>query len=255
MAIKSIKKLQDAIQCINERMSTAEVANAKSLIMQFIADNEESPKREKLSCGMFTKGTKDYDSEARKAMCCIYHDPVYKVAVATDARAIYASESEYIPTEGNGLRNAYGQDPTQSILEIPKKNGKEQFVISEMGDKFPKWRQVIPNNTVNIEIREDLEQAYREAIAAAKSLKVKDAEHRVIINVSESPDIWMTARHAKFIICAGLEGWKIRDDYKGGLIKTWSGQTLMLMNSYMEDDSIKRPLKENKEMRYVIKSY
>lgn len=252
--MKSINKLYDAINCIGEEMNEYDVAMAKSLIREFIIDNTEEKKKTKFSCSMFTSDVKK-DGMTRPSMCCVYHDNENKVAVATNGIELYTSESEYIPTDGNCLRNAYGEDPKESLIYVKKSGG---WKISEITTRFPDWKKVIPTNTVHIGFREDIEQVYNESMADAKGRNTKKADEKVIINLSSSPSVWMTARHVKFIIDAGIDGWVIREDFKGGLLKKWDGKMLMLMPFYITRDVIHDAElfgTLNEERRYLIKPY
>ena len=236
--MKSFDKLSEAMNILNKNTEIESAERCKALIRQFLIDNTPEPKGQ-LSCKMFVS-----HDEVRAQMCCVFHDNENQVAVATDAHALYVNESEYRYTEGNGLRNVYGDEPTKDeiVCDTP---------ITDLRN-YPKWQGVIPTpeKRIAVEIRNDLEQVYKEALADAKLLKVKKPEDNVIIRVDGTS--WFCARMVKYMLTAGTEGWVRRrwnevvgttvddddDNYNYRLIpnggnkpflKEWDGQKLLLM--------------------------
>lgn len=196
-------------------------AESKKLLREFIADNMPNVGKTELKCKDFVETNKQV-CQYRPYLQYVFHDSERKVAVTTDLHFLFASEMEYIETEGNGIRDVYGE-----ITEDTKNAGK-----------FPNWSAVMPKDTVPVTIREDLEDALKDAMAAAK-MEGKNCGAIVCVDGIH----WMNAKGCKFIIKAGTEGFEAQKtmggndtDYTRPMYKKWGGKQLLLMPYLAPDD-------------------
>lgn len=208
--MKSEKKLQAAVKLL-KAIESPRADEAARLIIGFMIDNVKQNKGE-LLCRDFV--SKD---ELRPVLHFIFHDAEHKTAVATDSHALFANEAEYIETCGSGLRDILG---------------------NEAGDigVFPKWWNVIPKQLEDTTIDEGLEETYKKALSEARIQCGQSNKTKIFILVNGKQ--WMNARHVEFILCAGLEGWKVSsantEPQSNPLYKEWDGKRLLLMPAYKD---------------------
>lgn len=222
--MKSTEKIIEAMNILNRSGEVEDSKRCQALLRQFLIDNTPTPKGQ-LTCAMFVSK----ETEIRPQMCCVYHDNERKVAVATNAFAMYYSEEEYQHTEGNGLRNVYGDDPATSYVDKA-----EKWHPNECG-RFPNWQRVWPTDSktfgtlVEVVMREDLENAMKACKAEMRLRKHKYGS----VKVSANGNIWMDVDFAGYILQAGTDGWKVNaDGLEAGnraICKELDGQGLLLM--------------------------
>lgn len=225
--MKSMDKLADAMNILNKNANIEDAERCKTLIRQFLMDNTQRAKG-RFSCAMFV--AKD---PLRPAMMCVYHDNENKVAVATDAHALYYSEDEYQYTEGDGLRNAYGDDPDPDAVIYKAKNPRDNKYLRDVqGGRFPNWKNVWPKDRpddplADVPICEDLAELVTGCKAAMKLKKHKFGSVRV------TNSIWMDVKFADYIVQAGTDGWRCQESGlmagNRAIFKEWDGQGLLLM--------------------------
>lgn len=222
--MKSEKKLQKAVELL-KAIDSPMADEAVKLIIGFMIDKVKPSKR-MLICRDFI--SKDPN---RPILHLILHDAEHKTAVATDVHALFSDEAEYIETDGNGLRDIYGNKAEENI------------------GVFPKWFSIIPKQTEDAEIYEDLEETYKMALSEAKLQGKKLDKTKIFIRVNEHQ--WMCARHVDFILRVGLDGWKIPssegEQESKLLYKEWDGKRLLLMPAYMEELT---PLEIKRKYKY-----
>ena len=207
--MKSEKKLQEAINLL-KAIESPRADEAARLIIGFMIDNVKQNKGE-LLCRNFV--SKDI---YRPVMHFIFHDAEHKTAVATDANALFANEAEYIETCGNGLRDILGNE------------------VGDIG-VFPKWFSVLPKQTEDTTIDENLEETYKKALSEAKIQGGQSNKSKIFILVNGQQ--WMSAKHVEFMLRAGLDGWKVSSNaetYYNPLYKEWDGKRLLLMPAYQD---------------------
>ena len=212
-----LQQISDRLTAIQQWTATSEPAHtqaieAAKLLREFIADNTTTPGRGDFHCKDFVIKDKK-DAEIRPVMTCVYHDPEYHVAVATDAHHLLVSEHEYIPTDGSHLRDPYGE-------------------VSDIDGKFPKWKSVLPIKKHTVTIRQDIAEVLAKAYAECK---VQGRQRKDIIVLVDG-EHWQNHFHTTCIMKAGIDGWEAGDpifsDEKPGsraMVKTWDGYTLLLM--------------------------
>ena len=248
--MKSIEKIQKAIEQLNNIVSwtkddpdTSVAAEmAAKLLREVIADNTQVKKTE-LSVKEFV----GKDSNLRPLMCCIFHDPEEHVAVATDAHAVFVNAAEYIETEGNHLRDVYGDNEGWIGKD---KLGRGVYKVSEMGGRYPNWQAVMRIGHTPVIIRDDIEQAIKDCKAEMKATKRKIGR----IRVSANGNIWMCVKFAEYIVRAGVDGWdcnaeKDLENGNRGIIKRWDGKQLLLMPMLMLDSHDNRLTTDEEEAR------
>jgi hypothetical protein len=208
--MKSEKKLQEAVNLL-KAIDSPRADEAARLIIDFMIDNVKQNKGE-LLCRDFV--SKD---NYRSVMHFIFHDAEHKTAVATDKHALFANEAEYIETCGNGLRDILGNE------------------VGDIG-VFPKWFSVLPKQTEDTTIDENLEQTYKKALSEAKIQGGQSNKSKIFILVNGQQ--WMSARNVEFMLRAGLDGWKVSltntEPQFNPLYKEWYGKRLLLMPSYKD---------------------
>ena len=208
--MKSEKKLQEAVNLL-KTIDSPRADEAARLIIDFMIDNVKQNKGE-LLCRDFVSKDK-----FRPIMHFIFHDAEHKTAVATDGHALFANEAEYIETCGNGLRDILGNE------------------VEYIGS-FPKWFSVIPKQTEDTTIYEDLEETYKKALSEAKIQGGQSNKSKIFILVNGKQ--WMSARHVEFMLRAGLDGWKVSsadtEPQFNPLYKEWDGKRLLLMPAYQD---------------------
>ena len=213
--MKSEKKLQEAVNLL-KAIDSPRADEAARLIIDFMIDNVKQNKGE-LLCQDFV--SKD---ELRPVLHFIFHDAKHKTAVATDAHALFANEAEYVETCGNGLRDILGNETPEDI------------------GNFPKWFSVIPKQTENTTIDENLEETYKKALSEAKIQGGQSNKSKIFILVNGQQ--WMSARHVEFMLRAGLDGWKVSlsstEPQSNPLYKEWDGKRLLLMPAYLDATDI-----------------
>lgn len=221
--MKSEKKLQKAVELL-KAIDSPMADKAANLIIEFMTDNVK-PSKGMLLCRDFI--SKDPVSPI---LHLILHDAEHKTAVATDAHALFSNEAEYIETDGHGLRDIFGNKAEENI------------------GVFPKWFSIIPKQTEDAEIYEDLEETYKMALSEAKLQGKKLDKTEIFILVNEHQ--WMNAKHVGFMLRAGLDDWKVpysededededeqkhKHKHKQPLYKEWDGKRLLLMPAYIGD--------------------
>ncbi len=223
--MKSEKKLQEAVRLL-KAIDSPRADEAARLIIGFMIDNVKQNKDE-LLCRDFV--SKDI---FRPVLHFILHDAEHKTAVATDAHALFANEAEYVETRGNGLRDILG---------------------NEAGDigVFPKWFKIIPQQTEDTKIDENLEDIYKKAVSEARIQGRQSDKTKIFILVNGKQ--WMNARHVEFMLRAGLDGWKVSSEGTesyGPLYKEWDGKRLLLMPVYIDDAT---PSEIRRKYKYIEK--
>lgn len=223
--MKSEKKLQEAFNLL-KAIGTPRADEAARLIVDFMIDNVK-PNKGELLCRDFVS-----KEELRPVLHFIFHDAEHKTAVATDAHALFANEAEYIETCGNGLRDILGNE------------------VGGIG-VFPKWFSVIPKQTEDTMIDENLEEIYKKALSEAKIQGGQSNKSKIFILVNGRQ--WISAKHVEFMLRAGLDGWKVSsaktETYFKPLYKEWDGKRLLLMPVY-EDAT---PLELTRKYKYIEK--
>ena len=207
--MKSEKKLQEAINLL-KAIESPRADEAARLIIDFMIDNVKQNKGE-LLCRDFVSKDK-----FRPVLHLVFHDAEHKTAVATNAHALFANEAEYIETCGNGLRDILGNE------------------VGDIG-VFPEWFSVLPKQTEDTTIDENLEEIYKKALSEAKIQGGQSNKSKIFILVNGQQ--WMSAQHVEFMLRAGLDGWKVSSNaetYYNPLYKEWDGKRLLLMPAYQD---------------------
>ena len=216
--MKSTKKLEEVLHkldiiesvSLDSANAASYAAECKKLIREVIADNLPDVKKSELHCKDFV--SKDPN---RQLLHYVYHDNEKQVAVATDAHILFTSEAEYIPTEGNGLRDIYGEV-----------TGETKTIA-----KYPNWQSVMPKakDLVDVTVRSDLAEILKQATANRKDKKQK-------VYVCVDGMHWFAERMVKTILKTGIDGWHAVTDYNKDttaphrpLYKKWDGKQLLLM--------------------------
>ena len=209
--MKSEKKLQEAINLL-KAIESPRADEAARLIIGFMIDNVKQNKGE-LLCRDFVSKDK-----SRPVLHFIFHDAEHKTAVATDAHALFTNEAEYIQTCGDGLRDILGN--------------KLQWYIGN----FPKWFSVIPKQTEDTMIDENLEETYKKALSEAKIQGRQSNKSNIFVLVNGKQ--WISAKYVEFMLRAGLDGWKVSsantEPQSNPLYKEWDGKRLLLMPAYQD---------------------
>lgn len=225
--MKSEKKLQNAVNLL-KAIDSPRADEAARLIVQFMIDNVKQNKGE-LLCRDFVSKDK-----MRPVLHFVFHDAERKTAVATDAHAMFANEAEYVETCGNGLRDIFGNKTPENI------------------GNFPKWFSVIPKQTEDTTIDENLEETYKKALSEAKIQGGQSNKSMIFILVNGEQ--WMSAKHVEFMFRAGLDGWKVSsskaEPYSKPLYKEWDGKRLLLMPVYLDDIL---PWETKRKYKYFMK--
>lgn len=219
--MKSLEKLYEVIGLSTD-------VRAINLLREFIIDNTPTK-----GMGEFKMEEFCSDDALRPVMQKICMDNEEKVAVATNAHVLFVSKKLYVDT----TQNIEGEKPKQTLVD------KYNNVWGEEA-KFPNWKAVIPTtNLVDIEIRKDLADIIKISTQIAKENKAKP-DSSICIEVATGH--FMSPRHAKFIVRAGLDGWQAASEkHEACLLKKWDGNTMLVMpmmpvdpkeNGYIFDD-------------------
>lgn len=120
--MKSEQKLKEVIRILNlDFKDDIKLQYCSKMLHEFIIDN--TPDKCKGAFDISKWVSKD---EYRRVIKGIYHDPSYKVAVATDTRILVASADDYKPEYAGQIIDKYGK---------------------EIDGKYPSWHCVIPDLT------------------------------------------------------------------------------------------------------------
>lgn len=201
--MKSTDKIYKAIEMANDDA-------VKKILREFIMDNMPAPPKDKLQMKEFLSE----DKEFRPAMCCICMDNEEKVAVATNAHILFASK-EYYVDKG--------------------REGESKTLVDEYGDvvkeemRYPNWIAVIPreDQTEPIELRSDLDEIIKLAQVEAKELGLKKIGVKTNIRVAD--DLCIRLDFLKLMLKAGVDGWRQPKNKRGGIVKQWDGNTMLVM--------------------------
>ena len=224
--MKNEKKLHEAIGLLQSIENNSRVDDAIKLIASFMIDNVKRNKGD-LMCRDFVSTDK-----TRPVLHLIFHDSERKTAVATDAHALFTNQSEFIKTDGCGLRDIYGNEMKDAGV-------------------FPCWFKVIPTETQPTTIDADLEETYKKALSEAKLYGRQSNKTKIFILVNGKQ--WMTARHVGFMLRAGLDGWLVPKNSSNPmcspLLKNWDGKQLLLMPTHIDATAIETKIR----FKYVEK--
>ena len=213
--MKSEKKLQEAVDLL-KTIDSPRADEAARLIIDFMIDNVKQNKGELLCRDFVSK------NELRPVFQFVFHDAEHKTAVATDTHALFANEAEYVETCGNGLRDILGNETPEYI------------------GNFPNWFSVIPKQTEDTTIDENLEKTYKKALSEAKIHGGQSNKTKIFILVNGKQ--WMSAKQVEFMLRAGLDGWKVSskntEQQFNPLYKEWDGKRLLLMPLYLNATDI-----------------
>lgn len=118
--MKSEQKLKEVIRILNlDYKDDTRLQYCSEMLHQFIIDN--TPDKGKGSFDIQKWVSTDL---LRPVMAGVYHDPSYKVAVATDSKVLVASADDYNPEYAGQIIDKYGKP---------------------IDGKYPCWHSVIPN--------------------------------------------------------------------------------------------------------------
>lgn len=205
--MKSEKKLQQAVEIL-QKVDDLMVRKAIDYIVDFMIDNTRQ-KSVGLSVRNFVR-----EDIYRPVLGLVFHDNKRMTAVATDANALFTNESEYIPTDGNGLRDVLGN---------PRPDA----------GKYVDYFGIIPNETIPTTIVPNLKEIYKKAVAEARLNGVRD-KYKIFVLING--ETWVNARYVEFMIQAGLDGWELANMgvRHAPLVKKWEGKELLLMPSFID---------------------
>lgn len=227
--MKATNKIDKVIEHLGLIDWTSDIDTAKwhakesaKLLREFLKENVSIPKGA-LRCKDFV--IKGKDANMRPSLACVYHDAKEQVAVACDCHILYASKDEYIETEGNGLRDVYGE------VTPDTKDCRD----------YPNWRGVMPSDINRYEavtVRDDLEDVMKTAAAAAKMQGAK--RYSVCIDGMH----WISSDYLKYVVKAGLDGWmglkgyqSDKTDRSRAIYKRWDGQEILIMPVLAKDEN------------------